>query len=106
MQRILLITASLELSRVLSTSIENEGYQAMVCTYTVIEDMQEIQKLMPDLILLDILTGGNSSLGWKSLERLKQSGATQAIPIILSAYPNNPAARKAIKPQEKCRKAR
>jgi CheY-like chemotaxis protein len=50
----------------------------------VIEDMHEIQELKPDLILLDILAGGSYNIGWKILERLKQSGATQSIPIIIS----------------------
>jgi CheY-like chemotaxis protein len=84
MKCILIINASPELLRVLSTSIENEGYKAIVRTYTVIEDMHEIQELKPDLILLDILAGGSSNIGWKILERLKQSGATQSIPIIIS----------------------
>jgi CheY-like chemotaxis protein len=84
MKCILIINASPELLRVLSTSIENEGYKAIVRTYTVIEDMHEIQELKPDLILLDILAGGSYNIGWKILERLKQSGATQSIPIIIS----------------------
>ncbi len=84
MKRILIINASPELLRVLSTSIENEGYETMMRTYTMIEDMHEVQKLKPDLIVLDILAGGSYNIGWKILERLKQAGATQPIPVIIS----------------------
>ncbi len=84
MKRILIINASAELLRVLSTSIENEGYEAIMRTYSVIEDMREIKELRPDLILLDILAGGGYNIGWQLLERLTQTKDIQSIPIIIS----------------------
>lgn len=84
MKRVVIINASPELLRVLSTIIENEGYQTIIRTYAVIEDMREVQELKPDLILLDILTGGTYNIGWQLLEKLKQSKDIQSIPVIIT----------------------
>jgi GNAT superfamily N-acetyltransferase len=68
------------------------------------EDTGELHFLF---VAPDLMGGGiGSRLLARATELLHEDGYRQAILWVFRAYPNNPAARKAIKPQAKWRNAR
>jgi DNA-binding response OmpR family regulator len=68
----------LELYRVL---LQDAGYQVH-SSKTVIEDMREIERLLPSLVILDLRIGGNlRSLDF--IHKMRAYGPTLPIPIIV-----------------------
>ncbi len=61
--------------------LEDEGYQVTLASY-IINDMQEILRIHPDLIILDFMFEGKDT-GWQMLQLLKLHEPTSDIPIII-----------------------
>lgn len=70
--------AMLDLFRDLLTE---EGYRVSTLTYPV-ADLADLQILAPDLIILDMLFGGEDR-GWTFLQQLRLTRATAGLPVIV-----------------------
>jgi DNA-binding response OmpR family regulator len=68
----------LELFRDLLTQ---EGYEVSLYSYGI-HDMAEVERVAPDLIIIDYLIGDERT-GWQMLQKLKMTRATLAIPVIV-----------------------
>src|SRR5258708_21743155 len=68
----------LELFRML---LEEEGYEAVLAGFPV-QQIGDIEKIKPDLIILDLVFG-NQKTGWQMLQMLRMQRSTASIPIII-----------------------
>lgn len=80
-RHILVVNDTQEILDLFREILEDEGYRVSLYSYAV-EDLDEIQRINPDLILLDLIIGGESA-GWELLQKLRMNRETMSIPIIV-----------------------
>jgi two-component system, OmpR family, phosphate regulon response regulator PhoB len=80
MQTILIIEDERDLAELLAFNLEKEGYRA-VTALDGLEGLQSAARILPDLILLDLMLPG--MLGTEVCKRLKKSENTAQIPVIM-----------------------
>jgi len=80
MNKIILIEDDEVLAKVLTEEIKEAGFEVMRAE-TGVSGLALVQKEKPDLVLLDVVLPEKS--GFTVLEELKQSPATQTIPVIM-----------------------
>jgi CheY-like chemotaxis protein len=85
--RILVIDDELPLLELYKLMLEPEGYEVSVSEW-VFDDVAEVERLHPDLIILD-LKMGKEQQGWELLQALKSFPPTSSIPIIISSAAHN-----------------
>jgi DNA-binding response OmpR family regulator len=61
--------------------LTDEGYQAILYSYAI-QDLEEIEKAMPDMIILDYMFD-EEQIGWQLLQKLKMYRPTASIPVIV-----------------------
>ena len=61
--------------------LEGEGYRVSTLTYPT-ADLADLQILAPDLVILDMLFGGEDR-GWTFLQQIRLNRTTAALPIIV-----------------------
>lgn len=79
--RVLVINDSQEILDLFREILTDEGFDVVLYSYAI-QDMREILRIQPDLIILDYIFGSEKS-GWQTLQKLKMSRKTAAIPIII-----------------------
>ena len=77
---ILVINDDQEILTLFEEILREAGYNALLYS-TAIRDLAEIERLKPDLIIIDYLIGHEDS-GWQMLQKLKLRRATAPIPIV------------------------
>ena len=80
-RHILVINDTQEILDLFREILEDEGYRVSLYSYAI-EDLDEICRLKPDLILLDLIIGREAG-GWQMLQKLKMNRETASIPIIV-----------------------
>jgi DNA-binding response OmpR family regulator len=78
---ILVINDTQEILDLFRDILEDEGYRVSLYSRTF-NDLEEIKRQAPDLILLDFLIGGEDQ-GWQMLQKLKLDRETMTIPVIV-----------------------
>ncbi len=78
--RILVVNDTQEILELFQIILESEGYEAVLSSFPF-KHTGEIEKIKPDLIILDFLFG-DKQLGWQMLQILKMQESTASIPII------------------------
>ncbi len=81
-KRILVINDEQELLDLFRVLLEEEGHEVFLYS-SAIEDMHTIEKIGPNLIILDILLGNLQNTGWTILQKLKFLRTTASIPVII-----------------------
>ncbi len=61
--------------------LEGEGYRVSTLTYPT-ADLADLQILAPDLVILDMLFGGEDR-GWQFLQHLRLTRATAQLPVLV-----------------------
>lgn len=79
--RILVVNDTQEILDLFREILEDEGYEVILYSYTI-EEMAEVERIAPDLIILDYVFGYEKS-GWQMLQKLKMTRTTESIPIIV-----------------------
>jgi two-component system, OmpR family, response regulator VicR len=82
MKRILVINDEQEILELLHDLLSEEGYEVLMYSYAI-EELAEIKRLNPDLIILDLMMGDHQPRGWQTLQKLKLDQATAFIPVIV-----------------------
>ncbi|MBO0778313.1 MAG: response regulator [Ktedonobacteraceae bacterium] len=85
--RILVLDDEEDILEVFRLILEPEGYEVHVAQQ-VFDDLADIERLAPDLIILDLVIGSQQD-GHQMLLRLKQHPATASIPLILCTAMQN-----------------
>ena len=78
--RILVVNDTQELLDLFQILLEYEGYEVVLSSFPF-NHISEIEKIQPDLIILDFLFG-DKQMGWQMLEVLKMQRSTASIPVI------------------------
>ncbi|HEY7851209.1 MAG TPA: response regulator [Ktedonobacterales bacterium] len=79
--RILVINDTPEILEAFRDILEDEGYETLLYSYPITK-AHEIERLKPDLIILDYIFG-RSKAGWQTLQLLKMRRSTAGIPVIV-----------------------
>lgn len=78
---ILVINDTQEILDLFKDILEEEGYRVTLSSFTF-QDVHDVERLAPDLIVLDFLIGGDA-LGWQMLQKLRMYRPTSNIPIVV-----------------------
>jgi CheY-like chemotaxis protein len=78
---IMVINDTKEILQLFEDILTDEGYRVSLHSYNV-QDLQEVKKVKPDLIISDHLVT-QEQLGWQFLQKLKMDRETENIPIIV-----------------------
>ena len=91
--RILVINDTQEILDLFRIMLEGEGYEVVLSGFPF-QQISEVEKVNPDLIILDIIFG-DEKIGWQMLQLLKMKRSTAYIPTIVCT-----AALNAVREQE------
>lgn len=80
-KKILVVNDTQEILDLFRDILQEEGYEVELYSYAF-NDLVEIKRIAPDLIILDYIIGGED-YGWQVLQKLKMDRATAAIPVIV-----------------------
>ena len=90
---ILVINDTQEVLDLFADLLTEEGYDVALYSYAI-RDMTEIERVQPDLIIVDCLFNEERT-GWQFIQKLKMRRTTAAIPIVVCT-----AARAAVRELE------
>ena len=79
--RIMVVDDTQEILDLFEDLLTDEGYEVALCA-TNLPDMAEVERVAPDLIILDLVMGGEET-GWQMLQKLRMKRSTARIPVIL-----------------------
>lgn len=79
--RILVINDTQEVLEMFRILLEEEGYEVMLSGMPILK-VNEVERIKPDLIILDLIFGEQKS-GWQMLQMLKMQRATASTPVII-----------------------
>jgi CheY-like chemotaxis protein len=80
-KHILVVNDTEEIIELFRDIVEGMGHRMTATTYAP-EDLAEIVKIGPDLVILDFLVGGEK-LGWQLVQKIKMSRDTDRLPVIV-----------------------
>jgi DNA-binding response OmpR family regulator len=78
---IMIINDTIEILELFREILTEEGYEVSLYSYSI-QDMDEVERLRPDLIILDYIIGGEA-VGWQTLQKLKMKRSTARIPVLI-----------------------
>jgi DNA-binding response OmpR family regulator len=78
---IMVINDTQEILELFREILEEEGYRVFLYSYAI-QDMSEVERVKPDLIILDHVFG-QEKIGWQMLQKLKMRRSTETIPVIV-----------------------
>ena len=73
-RRIMIMDDATEIVELLHDLLTEEGYD--VYAYAMLQDLREVERVNPDLIILDLLFGGETR-GWQTLQQLEARPSTR-----------------------------
>jgi len=79
--RILVVNDTQEILDLFRLLLEEEGYEVVLAGFPI-QQVSDIEKINPDLIVLDFIFGDQTS-GWQMLQMLKMRRSTASIPVIV-----------------------
>jgi DNA-binding response OmpR family regulator len=80
-ERILVINDTQEILELFRDILGDEGYEVILYSYAI-QDLNEIERIQPDLIILDYIFGEERT-GWQMLQKLKMRRSTASIPVVV-----------------------
>ena len=79
--RIMVINDTQEILELFQDLLTDEGYEVVLYSYGI-KDLDDVERIKPDLIILDHIIGGEA-VGWQMLQKLKMKRSTAKIPIVV-----------------------
>lgn len=79
--RIMVVNDTQEILELFREILTDEGYEVFLYSYGI-QDLAEVERINPDLIILDHMIGGEP-VGWQMLQKLKLRRATAQIPVVV-----------------------
>jgi len=80
-KHVLVVNDTEEIIELFRDIIEGMGHRVTATTYAP-EDLAEVIKVGPDLVIMDVVIGGEK-LGWQLLQKMRMARATEGIPVIV-----------------------
>lgn len=85
--KIMVVNDTTEILELFRQILEDEGYEVYLYSYSI-EDLNEIRKVKPDLMIVDFLFGTEKT-GWQLLQKMKMTRDLVSIPIIACTAATN-----------------
>ncbi|GIV95641.1 MAG: hypothetical protein KatS3mg057_0298 [Herpetosiphonaceae bacterium] len=82
--RIMVVNDQQEMLDLFREILTDEGYEFVGFSYAI-HDMDEIERIKPDLIIVDCMFGEEKP-GWQMLQKLKLRRSTATIPVVLCTH--------------------
>jgi DNA-binding response OmpR family regulator len=79
--RIMVVNDTQEILQLFREILTDEGYEAILYSFAI-QDLEEIERVKPDLIILDYMFD-QEQIGWQLLQKLKMYRPTASIPVII-----------------------
>lgn len=79
--RVMVVNDTQEILELFHDLLTAEGYEVVLYSYAL-QDLVEIERHQPDLIILDYIFGGERT-GWELLQKLKMRRSTATIPVVI-----------------------
>jgi DNA-binding response OmpR family regulator len=79
--RVMVVNDSKEILNLFQEILTDEGYEVFLDSFGV-DDLPEIERIKPDLLILDYVVGRERS-GWQLLQKLKMRRSTANIPVVI-----------------------
>jgi DNA-binding response OmpR family regulator len=79
--RIMVVNDTQEILDLFREILLEEGYEPILYSYAI-QDLAEVERVKPDLIILDHIIG-SEAVGWQMLQKLKMRRSTATIPVIV-----------------------
>lgn len=79
--RIMVVNDTQEILDMFQDLLTQEGYEVALYSFAI-QDMDEVVRVKPDLIILDYIFGGETK-GWEMLQKLKMRRDTESIPVVI-----------------------
>jgi DNA-binding response OmpR family regulator len=79
--RILVINDTQEILELFDELLREEGYDVVLYSQAI-QDMREVERLQPDLIIIDYIFGVEK-VGWQMVQKLRMRRSTAKIPLIV-----------------------
>lgn len=80
-KHILVVNDTEEILELFRDILEGMGHRMSAMSYAP-EDLQEVIKIKPELVILDLIMGGEKQ-GWQLVQKMRMSPETDAIPVIV-----------------------
>ena len=80
-KRILVINDTQEILELFREILEEAGYDVVLYSYAP-QELREIERIQPDLVILDFIFGREKA-GWQLLQKMKMRRSTAKIPVIV-----------------------
>lgn len=80
-KHVLVVNDTEEIIELFRDIVEGLGFRISATTFAP-EDLAAVKKIGPDLVIMDLLIGGET-LGWQLLQKMKMSRETDSIPVIV-----------------------
>ena len=80
-KHVLVVDDTEEIIELFRDIVEGLGLRLSATTFAP-EDLEAVKKIGPDLVIMDLLIGGETA-GWQLLQKMKMSRETDAIPVIV-----------------------
>ena len=78
---VMVVNDTQEILELFQEILEEEGFEVSLYSYAF-RDLQEIKRIMPDLVIIDFMIGGEAE-GWLLLQKMKMNRETDTIPIVV-----------------------
>ncbi len=78
---IVVVNDTQEILELFREILEEEGYRVSLYSFAF-NDINELVKLEPDLVILDFMIGGESH-GWQLLQKMKMDRRTAGVPLVV-----------------------
>jgi CheY-like chemotaxis protein len=78
---ILVVNDTEEILELFRDILEGMGHRMMGMSYAP-QDLQEVIKAKPDLVVMDLIMGGEKQ-GWQLVQKMRMSPETDGIPVIV-----------------------
>jgi len=79
--RVMVVNDSKEILNLFQEILTDEGYEVYLDSFGM-DDLPEIERIKPDLLILDYVVGRERS-GWQLLQKLKMRRSTANIPVVI-----------------------
>ncbi len=79
--RVMVFNDSKEILELFHEILTGEGYEVILGSFGI-DDLPEIERIKPDLLVLDYVVGRERS-GWQLLQKLKMRRSTASIPCVV-----------------------
>lgn len=80
-KHILVVDDTEEVIELFRDILEGMGHRVTATTFAP-EDLAEVKKIGPDLVILDMMLGGEA-VGWQLAQKMRMSPETEKVPIVI-----------------------